>query len=94
MKLYVCYGTFPTLTPGGHPCRNAYDALKHAGHDPEVQRSYGWKLLPDVPFNLTPGRLKVKRLTGSSEVPVLYTDQGDVIQGSRQIVEWAAKNRR
>ena len=28
MKLYVCWGTFPTLRPGGHPCRNAYRALR------------------------------------------------------------------
>jgi hypothetical protein len=90
MKLYVCWGTFPTL--GGHPCRNAYQALKDAGHDPEVKRAYGWKLLPDVPFNATPGRRKVKSWTGNTEVPVLYTDEGDVIQGSRKIVEWAQKN--
>ena len=24
MKLYICWGTFQTLRPGGHPCRNAY----------------------------------------------------------------------
>jgi hypothetical protein len=95
MKLYVCWGTFPTPGyPGGHPCRNAYTALKNAGHDPDVERVYGWAALPDVPFNFTPGRLKVKRWTGSSHVPVLKTDEGDVIQGSRRIIEWAAKNER
>ncbi len=31
MKLYVCWGTFATPRPGGHPCRNAYVALKQAG---------------------------------------------------------------
>ena len=37
MKLYVCWGTFKNpLRPGGHPCGNAYHALKDAGHDPEV----------------------------------------------------------
>jgi hypothetical protein len=41
VKLYVCWGTFPTPRPGGHPCANAYHALKDAGHDPEVIRSYG-----------------------------------------------------
>jgi hypothetical protein len=47
MKLYVCWGTFPNpLRPGGHPCGNAYNALKEAGHDPEVIRSYGLGILP------------------------------------------------
>ena len=46
MKLDVCYGTFTTTPrPGGHPCGNAYRALKGAGHDPEVIRTYGWGLL-------------------------------------------------
>ena len=31
MKLYVCYGTFNTPRPGGHPCANAYHALTDAG---------------------------------------------------------------
>ena len=33
--------------PGGHPCGNAYHALKDAGYDPEVEKSYGWGALPD-----------------------------------------------
>ena len=36
MKLYVCWGTFPTPRPGGHPCANAYHALRDAGYEPEV----------------------------------------------------------
>ena len=28
MKLYVCWGTFSSPRPGGHPCKNAADALK------------------------------------------------------------------
>lgn len=94
MKLYVCYGTFPTpLLPGGHPCRTAYVALRDAGWEPQVVRSFGAAMLADIPFNLTPGRLHVKRRTGSSEVPMLETDAGEVIQGSRNIVRWAKKNR-
>ena len=94
MKLYVCWGTFPTpLLPGGHPCRDAYLALTRAGHDPKVVRAFGAAILPDVPFNLTPGRIHVKRATGNSEVPMLETDDGDVIQGSREIVAWAERNR-
>ena len=93
MKLYVCWGTFPTpLLPGGHPCRSAYLALTRAGHEPRVVRAFGTAMLPDIPFNLPPGRIHVRRATGSSEVPVLETDDGEVIQGSWQIAEWARRN--
>jgi hypothetical protein len=85
MKLYVCYGTFPTPRPGGHPCKNAYDALRAAGHDPQVVRTYGFGPLPDF----TPGRREVKRLTGQSWVPVLVTDDGVAIHDSKAIVAWA-----
>jgi Glutathione S-transferase, N-terminal domain len=88
MKLYVCYGTFRSPRPGGHPCGNAYRALRDAGHDPEVIRSYGLGILPGI-FNRTRGRREVKRLTGSYMVPVLFTDDDEVVADSRRIVEWA-----
>jgi hypothetical protein len=89
MKLYVCWGTFTaTPRPGGHPCGNAYQALKEAGHDPEVVKSYGWSVLPDA-LNATTGRKEVKELTGSNMVPVLVTDDGEVVSDSKRIVEWA-----
>lgn len=91
MKLYVCYGTFKSPRPGGHPCGNAYEALKEAGFDPELKKSYGLGILPDV-FNKTSGRKEVKELTGSNMVPVLVTDSGEAIQGSHQIVDWAKGN--
>ena len=50
MKLYVCYGTFRSPRPGGHPCRNAHEALLAAGHEPELVKSYGLAILPDA-FN-------------------------------------------
>jgi glutathione S-transferase len=93
MKLYVCWGTFPApWRPGGHPCRNAYNALREAGWEPEVVRSYGLTVLPDNPFNQTEGRKEAKRLTGKSTVPVLVTDDGEVIADSRKIAEWASDN--
>ena len=92
MKLYVCYGTFPSPRPGGHPCKNAHDALVAAGHDPELVRSYGWTLLPEVPFNQTAGRKRAKQLTGSSAVPALELDDGSAIGGSHEIVAWARAN--
>lgn len=92
MKLYVCYGTFPSPRPGGHPCRNAQRALVAAGHRPELVRSYGLGLAPDVPFNQTAGRRRAKELTGSSMVPVLELDDGSAIGGSQAIVAWARAN--
>jgi hypothetical protein len=93
VKLYVCYGTFPTPRPGGHPCANAYNALKDAGHEPELVRSYGWTVLPDTPFNQTAGRKRAKELTGSATVPVLELDDGTAIGGSQAIADWAKANR-
>jgi hypothetical protein len=89
VKLYVCYGTFHSPRPGGHPCGNAYRALRDAGHDPDLVRSYGLGILPDVPFNQTRGRRAAKRLTGSSTVPVLELDDGTAIGGSQEIAAWA-----
>ena len=89
MKLYICWGTFPApWRPGGHPCRNAYRALRDAGYDPEIVKSYGLAPLPDM----TAGRREVKRMTGKSWVPVLVTDDGEVIQDSKKIAEWAREN--
>jgi hypothetical protein len=93
VKLYVCRGTFPvpwprsgnTWRPSGHPCKIAHDALKAAGHSPEVIRVYGFGQLPDV----TPGRREVKRLTGETWVPVLVLDDGEVINDSKNIAAWA-----
>ena len=91
MKLYICYGLFPSPRPGGHPCKNAHDALKEAGYEPEVVKSYGLGILPDF-MNKTSGRKEVKRLTGNNWVPALVTDDNEVIQGSDEIAAWAKKN--
>ena len=96
MKLYVCWGTFAvpwprrgaSWRPGAHPCKRAHDALREAGHSPEVVKVYGFAWLPDV----TPGRKEVKRLTGESFVPVLVLDDGDVVKDSKNIVAWARDN--
>jgi len=91
VKLYVCWGTFPTPRPGGHPCAGAYHALTDEGHEPEVVRTYGLGLLPGV-FNQTRGRREVQELTGNRWVPTLVLDDGTVIDGSGAIVEWAHAN--
>ena len=89
MKLYVCWGTFRSPRPGGHPCRNAYEALREAGWEPDVEKSYGWGVLGSA---LNPTRGKVRELTGQNAVPVLVTDDGEVIQDSRKIIAWAKAN--
>ena len=92
MKLYVCWGTFG-MGPHTHPCQVAHAALRDAGHDPEVVRAYGWKILPDMPFNATAGRRRAKELTGDTSVPVLELDDGTAIGGTKQIVAWAKEHR-
>lgn len=90
MRLLVCWGLFRTPKPG-HPCRNAYDALVAAGHEPEVVRSYGWGLLPSW-LNRSAGRRQARRLTGSDWVPLLVIGDGRVVQGSKDIARWAEEN--
>jgi hypothetical protein len=41
---------------------------------------------------MNPTRKPVRDLTGQNWVPVLVTDDDQVIQGSKQIVEWAKAN--
>ena len=84
MKLYVCYGDF-----GGdwHHCAKAATALREAGHEPEVVRTYGWGRLPDV-LNIKRGR--VRELTGNNWVPAVEFDDGTALAGTDEIVAWAA----
>ena len=93
MKLYVCYDSLKNIRttgrPGGHPCGNAYRALKDAGYAPEVESVHGFGL---PPLDRTSGRKKIKELTGSSWVPVLETDDGQLITDSKRIIAWAGEN--
>jgi hypothetical protein len=88
VKLYVCWTTVQTpRPPHGHPCHNAHKALRDAGYDPEVVKVRG---LGVGPLKLmTDGRREVQELTGSPVVPVLVTDDGEAINESQRIVEWA-----
>jgi glutathione S-transferase len=89
MKLYVCWTTIQTLRPGGHPCHNAYAALQLAGHDPEVVKVRGLGIGPRFMQWMTEGRREVEELSGQRAVPVLVTDDGEVVSDSKRIVEWA-----
>lgn len=89
MKLYICWGTCPV--PGGHPCRLAYEALEEAGHDPEVIKAYGARLLPDS-VDWTEGGQGAQRLVDERRVPVLVTDDGEVVSETRSIVAWAKEH--
>jgi hypothetical protein len=84
--LYICWGLFRTPRPG-HPCRNAYDAIKAAGLTPTIVRCYGWGLLPGW-LNRSRGRREVRRLTGTDWVPVLVTEDRRVIAGGDAIRDW------
>ena len=87
MKLYVCWGTFSSPRPGGHPCKNAHDALTDAGYDPEVIKSYGWTALPDNPFNRSTGRKRAKELPalGGSVPRAGRRHHGRRIEGDRRL---------
>lgn len=88
MRLIVCWST---AGAGHHACGTAYKALKEAGHEPKVEKAYGAGLLPDK-LNVTSGRKEAKRLTGSTQVPVLILDDGTAISESSEIAAWARAN--
>jgi glutathione S-transferase len=91
MKLYVCWTTIQLpRPPRGHPCHNAHAALKKAGYDPEVIKVRGLGM-PGLPHIVTDGRREVERISGQRTVPVLVTDDGEVITESQRIVEWAER---
>jgi hypothetical protein len=99
VQLYVCWGTWKGATPrpfrraDSHPCGVAHQALLEAGYEPDVTRCFGWEALPGI-FNQTPGRRKVRKLTGQTMVPVLVTDDAQVVAGSAEIAAWARQHRR
>lgn len=88
MKLYIC---FTEGGPEGHPCKKAADALHAAGYKPDVEKVKGIGFLPKA-FRNTAGRRKVSELTGNHHVPTLVLDNGSVVDGSQNIMDWAAKN--
>jgi len=92
VKLYVCWTTVQTPRPGGHPCHNAHEALRLAGYEPEVTKVRGLGIGPRFMHLMTDGRREVERLSGQRAVPVLVTDDGEVVADSKRIIEWAEAN--
>ena len=92
VKLYVCWTTVQTPRPGGHPCHNAHEALRLAGYHPEVIKVRGLGMGPRFVHWMTDGRREVEWLTGQRAVPVLVTDDGEVVADSKRIIEWAEAN--
>ena len=91
MKLYVCWTTRDApLPPRRHVCNTAYEALRDAGHEPDVSHTLSFGGLPGA--LQTPGRKKVNEKTGSYWVPALETDDGEWVSGSEAIVAWAEAN--
>ena len=88
MRLIVCWST-----GGGshHACGAAHSALKQAGYDPEVDKAYSTRLVPNA-LQVTAGRKEAVRRTGKSDVPVLILDDDTTVAGSKAIVEWARVN--
>jgi glutathione S-transferase len=41
---------------------------------------------------MTDGRREVERISGQRQVPVLVTDDGEVVSDSQRIVEWAERH--
>ena len=90
MRLIICWGTFST--PGGHPCKDADEALREAGHDPVVEKARGYTVLPDAVCNRSAGRREARARTGKSTVPILVLDDDTTVADSENIVAWAKAN--
>jgi hypothetical protein len=86
MTLYVCYGTFGPAER--HACARATKALESAGHHPRIVKTYGCYGTD----RLFKGRREVKRMTGNHKVPTLVLDDGEIVDGSQNIVTWSAAN--
>lgn len=88
MKLYVCWGTFREPFHK-HSCRTAHQALLAAGYEPELIKVRGLGVGPRLFQWTTDGRREVEGLSGQKVVPVLVTDEGEVVVESGPIIKWA-----
>lgn len=89
MKLYTC-GQGVDMGKLGHPCGRAGNALRDAGYDFEIEKVPGYRMLPWTRRGDT--RAQIRELSGQDDVPVLVTDDGEVISGSGTIARWAKEH--
>jgi hypothetical protein len=87
--LYVCASS----SSFRHPCHDATEALKGAGHTFETRRVKGGIAKPWTWPTRARDRAEVKQLSGQRGVPILVLDSGAVITGESKISEWARTNR-
>lgn len=85
MKLYTCGKTVKGASLG-HPCARAARALESAGHTFEIEVVGGYRLLP---WTRKGKRERIRELSGQEDVPVLVTETGEVVSGTKAIVGWA-----
>ena len=88
MKLYTC-GQRDHAGKLGHPCGRAADALRGAGHDFEIETVEGYRLMP---WTRRGKRDEIRAISGQENVPVLVTDDGEVVSGSGTIARWAREH--
>jgi glutathione S-transferase len=90
--LYTCemekaLGDLPG--PIAHPCGKAAKALDEAGHNYEIRTVKGGTFKFWTWPSRAKDRAEIERLSGQRFVPILVLDDGDVITGSGEIVDWA-----
>jgi glutathione S-transferase len=75
-----------------HPCSKAGKALGDAGYDYEIKAVGGYRLMPWTWGSRDEERAEVKALSGTTEVPILILEDGEVISGSGAIARWAKEH--
>ncbi len=85
MKLYTC-GQRDKQAAIGHPCGRAARAVREAGYEFDIETVDGYRLMP---WTRRGKRDEIRRLSGQEDVPILVLDDGEVVTGTKTIVEWA-----
>ncbi len=97
MVLYTCtdgksFGELPG--PIAHPCGRAAVALDKAGYSYEWRKVKGGTLKFWTWPSREKDRAEIERISGQRGVPILVLDDGSVVTGSGEIVNWAREHTR
>jgi glutathione S-transferase len=95
--LYTCtdgksFGELPG--PIAHPCGRAAVALDKAGYSYEWRKVKGGTLKFWTWPSREKDRAEIERISGQRGVPILVLDDGSVVTGSGEIVNWAREHTR